>query len=124
MAHPVDALAAAIPAIGSTPEERRIDMAKALAKKTISKELERLPDWLLRKNAIHRTFEFDGFPQSIDFVNRIALEAQKANHHPDMDIRFAQVTLTLTTHDAGAILEQDFALAEQCDEVYSRMSGM
>jgi 4a-hydroxytetrahydrobiopterin dehydratase len=124
MAHLVDALATAIPAIGSTSKERLINMTKALAKKTISKELERLPDWLLRKNAIHRTFEFDGFLQSIDFVNRIALEAQKANHHPDMDIRFDQVTLTLTTHDAGGILEQDFALAEQCDEVYSRMSGV
>jgi len=42
------------------------------------------------------------------------------NHHPDIDIRFDQVTLTLTTHDEGGITEKDFSLARQCDEVFSR----
>jgi 4a-hydroxytetrahydrobiopterin dehydratase len=42
------------------------------------------------------------------------------NHHPDMDIRFNEVTLTLTTHDEGGITEKDFSLAKQCDEVFSK----
>jgi 4a-hydroxytetrahydrobiopterin dehydratase len=67
-------------------------------------------------------FKFAGFLKGIDFVNRIAAKAQKMNHHPDMDIRFDQVTLTLTTHDEGGITEKDFLLARQCDEVFSKFS--
>jgi 4a-hydroxytetrahydrobiopterin dehydratase len=58
---------------------------------------------------------------SIAFVRRIAKQAQKNNHHPDIDIRFNKVTLKLTTHDEGGITEKDFSLARQCDEVYSRL---
>ena len=58
--------------------------------------------------------------QSIDFVNRVARKAQKADHHPDIDIRFDKVTLSLTTHDEGGITKKDFSLARQCDEVLSK----
>jgi 4a-hydroxytetrahydrobiopterin dehydratase len=60
--------------------------------------------------------------KGIDFVNRIAVKAQKMNHHPDIDIRFDRVTLTLSTHDEGGITEKDFTLARQCDEVFSKFS--
>jgi len=63
-----------------------------------------------------------GFLKGIDFVNQVAKKAQKMNHHPDIDIRFDQVTLTLTTHDEGGITEKDFSLARQCDEVFSKCS--
>jgi 4a-hydroxytetrahydrobiopterin dehydratase len=42
------------------------------------------------------------------------------NHHPDIDVRFDQVTLTLSTHDQGGITAKDFLLAGQCDEVFSK----
>jgi 4a-hydroxytetrahydrobiopterin dehydratase len=42
------------------------------------------------------------------------------NHHPDIDIRFDKVKLTLTTHDEGGITEKDFALARQCDEEFDK----
>jgi 4a-hydroxytetrahydrobiopterin dehydratase len=58
--------------------------------------------------------------KGIDFVNRIAGKVQKMNHHPDIDICFDQVTLTLTTHDEGGITEKDFSLARQCDEIFSK----
>jgi 4a-hydroxytetrahydrobiopterin dehydratase len=60
---------------------------------------------------------------SIAFVRRIAKQAQKINHHPDIDIRFDQVTLILTTHDEGGITEKDFSLARQCDVVFARFSA-
>ena len=60
---------------------------------------------------------------SIAFVRRIAKQAQKINHHPDIDIRFDKVTLTLTTHDEGGITGKDFLLAGQCDVVFSRFSA-
>jgi 4a-hydroxytetrahydrobiopterin dehydratase len=59
---------------------------------------------------------------SIAFVRRIAKQAQKINHHPDIDVRFDQVTLTLTTHDEGGITEKDFTLARLCDVAYARLS--
>ena len=57
---------------------------------------------------------------SIAFVRRIAKRAEKMNHHPDIDVRFDQVTLTLTTHDEGGITEKDFSLARECDGVFSK----
>jgi 4a-hydroxytetrahydrobiopterin dehydratase len=93
----------------------------ALTAKQVSLHLKAVPNWSKRAQTILRTFKFDGFMLSIAFVRRIAKQAQKINHHPDIDIRFDQVTLTLTTHDEGGITEKDFSLARQCDEVYSRL---
>ena len=92
----------------------------ALTTKQISLHLQAVPNWSKRVQTIFRTFSFEGFLKSIDFVNRIARKAQKINHHPDIDIRFDKVTLTLTTHDEGGITEKDFSLARKCDEVFAR----
>lgn len=81
--------------------------------------LKRIPNWSHQDLSIQRTYQFKGFLQSIYFVNRVAKKAQRLNHHPDMDIRYSKVTLTLTSHEAGGITENDFTLARQCDEVYS-----
>ena len=95
----------------------------ALHNKQIKLNLQAVPNWSKRAQTILRTFKFAGFLKGIDFVNRIAAKAQKMNHHPDIDIRFDQVTLTLTTHDEGGITEKDFLLARQCDGVFSRLSA-
>jgi 4a-hydroxytetrahydrobiopterin dehydratase len=94
----------------------------ALRSKQIKLQLQAVPKWSKRAHTILRTFKFVGFLKGIDFVNRIAAKAQKMNHHPDIDIRFDQVTLTLTTHDEGGITEKDFSLARQCDEIFARFS--
>jgi 4a-hydroxytetrahydrobiopterin dehydratase len=91
----------------------------ALTAKQVSLHLKTVPNWSKRAHTILRTFKFEGFLKSMDFVNRIARKAQKINHHPDIDIRFNQVTLTLSTHDEGGITNKDFSLARQCDEVFS-----
>jgi 4a-hydroxytetrahydrobiopterin dehydratase len=92
----------------------------ALHSKQIKLHLQAVPHWSKRAQTIFRTFKFEGFLKAIDFVNRIAAKAQKMNHHPDIDVRFDEVTLTLTTHDEGGITEKDFSLAKQCDEVFSK----
>lgn len=94
----------------------------ALTTKEINRHLKAVPNWLKRAQTIHRTFKFDGFLLSIAFVHRIAKQSQKINHHPDIDIRFDQVTLALTTHDEGGLTEKDFILARQCDGVFSKFS--
>jgi 4a-hydroxytetrahydrobiopterin dehydratase len=94
----------------------------ALTPKQIKAGLKAVSNWSQLAQTICRTFKFDGFLNSITFVNRIAMNAKKMNHHPDIDIRFDQVTLTLTTHDEGGITEKDFSLARQCDEVFFKFS--
>ena len=92
----------------------------ALNTKQIGLHLTTVPDWTKRAQTICRTYKFEGFLRSIAFVHRIAKRAQRMNHHPDIDIRFDQVKLTLTTHDAGGLTEKDFTLARQCDEIFAK----
>ena len=78
------------------------------------------PAWNRQGTAIARTFQFKDFPGAIRFVDAVAELAEQAWHHPDIDIRWNKVTLTLTTHDAGGLTEKDFALARQCDTLSLR----
>lgn len=75
-----------------------------------------LPDWKKQGSSITRTFQFKDFPAAIKFVNVVAKLAEKAWHHPDIDIRWNKVTLTLTTHDADGLTERDFSLAKQFNQ--------
>jgi 4a-hydroxytetrahydrobiopterin dehydratase len=94
----------------------------ALTRHEIIEALKDLPDWAHQAKTIVRTYKFKGFLKSIAFVDQIAKRAQKLNHHPDIDIRFDQVTLVLTTHDADGLTENDFTLAEQCDEEFDNLA--
>ena len=76
-----------------------------------------VPAWQLRGNSITRTFTFKDFPGAVSFVNKVADLAEKAWHHPDIDIRWNKVTLALTTHDQGGLTEKDFDLAREFDRV-------
>jgi 4a-hydroxytetrahydrobiopterin dehydratase len=81
----------------------------------IKTALQTAPDWKRQGSTITRTFQFKDFPMAIKFVNAVAQLAESAWHHPDIDIRWNKVTLTLTTHDAGGLTEKDFELAKQFD---------
>jgi 4a-hydroxytetrahydrobiopterin dehydratase len=95
----------------------------ALNAKKIAGLLKTVPAWSKHRRTIGRTFKFKGFEQSIAFVQQIARRAQKMNHHPDIFILFDQVTLTLTTHDAGGLTKKDFVLASQCDQAFLRIAN-
>jgi 4a-hydroxytetrahydrobiopterin dehydratase len=88
-----------------------------LAEAKIRPALASIPNWQLNDGKITRTFQFKDFPAAIKFVEVVAALAEQAWHHPDIDIRWNKVTLTLTTHDAGGLTEKDFALARQFDKV-------
>jgi 4a-hydroxytetrahydrobiopterin dehydratase len=75
------------------------------------------PEWKKKGNAITRLYQFIDFPAAIKFVNAVARLAEKAGHHPDIDIRWNKVTLTLTTHDAGGLTKKDFDLAKKFDQL-------
>ena len=72
-----------------------------------------VPDWKKRGAAITRTFEFKDFVAAIKFVNSAAKIAEKEWHHPDIDIRWNKVTLTLSSHEAGGLTKKDFTLAKK-----------
>ena len=76
--------------------------------------------WKRRSNKLVKNFSFDSFRDSIVFVNRVATLADSYDHHPDIDIRYTTVTLTLSTHDARGITEKDLELAEQIDFATSK----
>ena len=87
----------------------------------ITAQLKTVPTWAQHAKTITCTYKFESFLMSIAFVRRVAKHAEKLNHVPDIDIRYDQVTLTNTTHDAGGITQKDFDLAEKCDEVFAKI---
>jgi 4a-hydroxytetrahydrobiopterin dehydratase len=91
-------------------------MAK-LGHKEIKAALAEVPEWNKKAAIITRTYEFEDFPAAIKFVNALANVAEKAEHHPDIDIRWNKVTLSLTTHDEGGLTRKDFELAKRLDRL-------
>ena len=79
-----------------------------------------IPDWKRTGSLISRTYQFKDFPAAVHFVDAVALLAEEAWHHPDIDIRWNKVTLSLTTHDEGGLTKKDFVLARKFDGVTSR----
>ena len=77
----------------------------------IASKLRELPGWSRSGDAITRTFTFAGFPEAVAFVTRLVEPAESLNHHPDVDLRYNRVIVTLSTHDAGGLTELDFTLA-------------
>jgi 4a-hydroxytetrahydrobiopterin dehydratase len=86
----------------------------------VYRRLKAIPGWTKRANTIRRMFQLRGFLDSIDFVNRVAMEAEKSNHHPDIEICWNKVTLTLTTHSKGGLTGKDFSMARQCSGIFSK----
>ena len=86
-----------------------------LSEKDIQKELAALKGWKQQGKEIVKQYELKDFVHAIGFVNSVALLAEKANHHPDIDIRWNKVKLVLSTHSAGGLTENDFNLAKQIE---------
>jgi len=69
--------------------------------------------WKLNGSTIVRIVRKKDFVQAMGFVQSVAMLAERMDHHPDIDIRWNTVTLTLTTHSAGGLTGKDFTLAQQ-----------
>jgi len=88
-----------------------------LPQEEIDRALRELGGWKLEGKEIRKTFPHDSFAEAIVFVNAVAHLAELANHHPDIDIRYTNVSLALTTHDQGGLTEKDFNLARRIEEI-------
>ncbi|HMA20024.1 MAG TPA: 4a-hydroxytetrahydrobiopterin dehydratase [Gemmatimonadaceae bacterium] len=98
-------------------------MAELLSDIAVQRELGGLHGWSRRGDALVRTYQFRNFSQAMEFVNRVAGLAESAGHHPDIDIRYSKVTLSLSTHDAGGITSNDVSLARAIDSESSGGAG-
>jgi 4a-hydroxytetrahydrobiopterin dehydratase len=102
--------------MGETSKE--CDMAIArLTDSECNAALAALPEWSLRADglAICRTFRFDDFAEAFGFMSRVAIIAEKADHHPEWFNVYNRVEITLTTHDAGGLSSRDVSLAGVID---------
>ena len=86
-----------------------------LTEEDIAAGLAGLVGWTREGNAIRRSYSFKTFAEGIRFVDRVAAAADRADHHPDIDIRWTTVTMTLSTHSAGGLTRKDFGLAATID---------
>jgi len=76
-------------------------------------------DWLQEGDFIKREFVFENFVLAFGFMTSVAIEADNANHHPDWQNVYNKVNISLSTHDAGGLTEQDFNLATKIDGLYN-----
>lgn len=78
-----------------------------------------LPDWTLREDglAIERAFKFRDFGEAFTFMARVALIAEKQDHHPEWSNVYNRVAIVLTTHDAGGLSARDTKMARAIDRL-------
>jgi 4a-hydroxytetrahydrobiopterin dehydratase len=86
-----------------------------LSEAEIRDRLGQIPAWKVEAGKLRREFAFSDFVAAFGFMTRVALLAEKADHHPEWFNVYNKVRIELTTHDAKGLSERDFALAKQID---------
>lgn len=90
-------------------------MIAKLTDAEIAAALPDVPGWTRNGDGIERSYRFADFAAAFGFMARVALLAEKADHHPEWSNVYNKVAIRLTTHDAGGISARDFALARAID---------
>ena len=98
-------------------------MSRLLDDEEIGRQLAALPGWVRDGASLTRAYELPDFTTAIRGVDEIALHAEAMDHHPDIDIRWRTLRLTLSTHSAGGVTQLDIELAHQIHEVLTRLGG-
>lgn len=88
-----------------------------LGDRQIDDALQTLPGWEHEGKKLVKTFTHNSFLEAIAFVNRVAVVAEQYNHHPDFDINFKRVMLSLWTHKKDAITQADVTVAEAIEKI-------
>jgi 4a-hydroxytetrahydrobiopterin dehydratase len=78
-----------------------------------------VPAWALAGGRLRREFKFKDFATALAFVNRIGAQAEAQGHHPDLELAWGRVAVTLWTHDVGGLSEADFILAARIDRLHA-----
>ncbi len=93
-----------------------------LSKDEIHERLKKMEGWAYHENALQKKYIFPSFLPGIQFVNKIAVVAESAGHHPDITINYNVVGISLSTHSAGGVTEKDFDLAGKIDQMRGKLS--
>jgi 4a-hydroxytetrahydrobiopterin dehydratase len=88
-----------------------------LSEEEVRRALGELDGWEAAGEEITKQFEFADFRAAVSFVVRVAFEAEAANHHPDIDIRYNKVRVTVSTHSEGGLTAKDIDLARAVDDL-------
>jgi len=93
-------------------------MPEPLNASQIQDALAGLPGWAHEDDKLTKTFKFSSFREALSFIVRIGLEAETANHHPELLNVYATVTISLNTHDAGSkVTQKDVDLATAISQI-------
>jgi 4a-hydroxytetrahydrobiopterin dehydratase len=90
---------------------------KKLSENELDETVRAMNGWELEDGKLKKSFRFSNFVEAFGFMTRIALEAEKMNHHPDWSNVYNTVTIKLSTHDAGGITDYDIKLAKVIDNI-------
>ena len=90
-------------------------MARLLNEAEIVEGQKKIPGWTRDGKELVRQYKFADFKEAMAFVNRVAAQAEKMDHHPDILIQYNKVRLSLSTHSAGGLTESDLTLAKNID---------
>ncbi len=96
---------------------------RKLSSEEVEVRLKALTGWAVVDGKLEKKFKLKDFVQALAFVNAVGEAAEAADHHPDIYIRYAQVTLQWWTWGAQGITERDFELAERCEAIYGDVHG-
>jgi 4a-hydroxytetrahydrobiopterin dehydratase len=94
-----------------------VEQKMKLSREDAERRVTALNGWTLDGDRILKQFTFADFPAAVAFINRLAPEAEAADHHPDILINYKRVTLTYSTHSEGGLTEKDFAGATVADRL-------
>jgi 4a-hydroxytetrahydrobiopterin dehydratase len=90
-------------------------MIRALSEEQIQTRLAEVPSWRVVEGKLHRELAFADFVSAFGFMTKVALVAERMDHHPEWSNVYGRVVIDLTTHDCKALSERDFALARAID---------
>jgi 4a-hydroxytetrahydrobiopterin dehydratase len=94
--------------------------AGKLTRSDVEARLAHVHGWTFENDGLHRELTFASFPDAVAFITRLAFDAEKADHHPDLSVSYKRVRITWSTHSDGGVTEKDFAGAAQSDTIAKR----
>jgi|ERR671923_2884387 4a-hydroxytetrahydrobiopterin dehydratase len=91
---------------------------KKLTEQEVEQQVTKLQGWKLANGKLNKTFEFDNFVQAFGFMTKVAMHAEKMDHHPEWFNVYNRITIDLVTHDVGGLSNYDIKLAEIINKLY------
>ncbi len=92
-------------------------MAQLLRESEVQEQVKNLNGWTVEGKKLICQRRFKDFIEAIAFVNKLVEPAESVGHHPDIEISYNKVNITLTTHDAGGLTQNDFDLAKVISQI-------